>query len=509
MHHIVEDDYVLIHSFIHPSTPLPTTHAAPSPSPLLHLHLPLSHTQQPTPTSTPTLTTSKQQALELTWLLTTSLRGTLHQLRHGLEDSYALLAPVDSGSTLVLTTPRHETIKGHVTRVGTRLVRGAISLRLRTLPPLTLALVPGRPLRLAPLQALHGILTGAVDLLRELCDVVVVVAAVGPSSDSGEEMEKAPYIADRLKVLARQLAEASRIIKGSPLPMATPAASPPSASSSTPPSSSSHHSRPSTSSSAAPPPPSALRLTSGGTGWTTHSASLTHFSNSHTPSSSGHLGGAQQQQQQQQQPPPRNISMYLTIEDASLVLYVRSLEPAGAPMNLGAKLAFAIGTARRIEHDEAERVFRYACDDESKPGSDVDGNNNNSSNNFLGVGGGSFLGVGGSRPSSSSGGSSSNYKMSGGGGSSGGSVVRRSAEQQHEEHAVGGMVGIVHEGEQETEKEEKPKNNHVDVYVREKVRVESADPSLLSLSAKLLALSNTLALARRNLAAVMGEECED
>jgi outer membrane protein TolC len=48
----------------------------------------------------------------------------------------------------------------------------------------------------------------------------------------------------------------------------------------------------------------------------------------------------------------------------------------------------------------------------------------------------------------------------------------------------------------------------VDVYVREKVRVESADPSLLSLSSKLTALSHTLALARRNLAAVMGEEVE-
>lgn len=48
----------------------------------------------------------------------------------------------------------------------------------------------------------------------------------------------------------------------------------------------------------------------------------------------------------------------------------------------------------------------------------------------------------------------------------------------------------------------------VDVFVREKVRVESADPSLLSLSAKLTALGHTLLLARRNLAAVMGEEVE-
>ena len=46
----------------------------------------------------------------------------------------------------------------------------------------------------------------------------------------------------------------------------------------------------------------------------------------------------------------------------------------------------------------------------------------------------------------------------------------------------------------------------VDVFVREKVRIETADPSLLSLSSKLTALGHTLAAARRNLAAVMGEE---
>jgi len=196
--------------------------------------------------------------------------------------------------------------------------------------------------------------------------------------------------------------------------------------------------------------------------------------------------------------------VYLTIEDASLVLYVRALEPAGAPMNLGAKLALAIGTARRIEHDEAERVFRYACDDESKPGSEAENayNGGSSNNNFLGVSGSGFLGVGSSRPSSSS--SSVNFSFRGSrSGSVGGSVVGNNDGGGNANNTV------VHEGEQPQEREEKPKNNHVDVYVREKVRVESADPSLLSLSAKLLALSNTLALARRNLAAVMGDDFED
>lgn len=60
---------------------------------------------------------------ELDWLLE-ELHETLKNLKHGLEDCYALLAPVDPGSTLVLTTPRNEIVKGTVTRVGTRIVKG-------------------------------------------------------------------------------------------------------------------------------------------------------------------------------------------------------------------------------------------------------------------------------------------------------------------------------------------------------------------------------------------------
>jgi len=63
------------------------------------------------------------QKRELDWLVD-ELRETLTNLRHGLEDCYALLAPIDPGSTLVLSTPRNEAVKGHVTRVGTRIVKG-------------------------------------------------------------------------------------------------------------------------------------------------------------------------------------------------------------------------------------------------------------------------------------------------------------------------------------------------------------------------------------------------
>jgi Rogdi leucine zipper containing protein len=64
-----------------------------------------------------------KQTRELDWLID-ELRETLTNLKHGLEDCYALLAPIDPGSTLVLSTPRNETVKGHVTRVGTRIIKG-------------------------------------------------------------------------------------------------------------------------------------------------------------------------------------------------------------------------------------------------------------------------------------------------------------------------------------------------------------------------------------------------
>lgn len=63
------------------------------------------------------------QKRELDWLVE-ELHETLRNIEHGLHDCYALLAPIDPGSTLVLSTPRNEVVKGHVTRVGTRIVKG-------------------------------------------------------------------------------------------------------------------------------------------------------------------------------------------------------------------------------------------------------------------------------------------------------------------------------------------------------------------------------------------------
>jgi hypothetical protein len=64
-----------------------------------------------------------RQEKELAWLLD-ELQESLASLKTGLEECYALLAPIEPGSTLVLSSPRSEAVKGHVTRVGDAIVRG-------------------------------------------------------------------------------------------------------------------------------------------------------------------------------------------------------------------------------------------------------------------------------------------------------------------------------------------------------------------------------------------------
>ncbi|KAI1204895.1 Rogdi leucine zipper containing protein-domain-containing protein [Annulohypoxylon truncatum] len=400
----VEDNFVLVPRPITLTLPLARIHPPspiPNPTSPLTPKLKLNSSSQPPP-----------QARELTWLLT-SLRATLSQLKQGLEDCCSLLSPSDndtsSGSTLVLTTPRNETVKGHTTRVGTRLVRGLIHLKLRTVPPQTLVLDPARPVRVAALARLDALLASSVGLCLGL--------------EEHAEQPSAPYLAAQLRLLALHVAEAAALVKGPAHPHPHPSPSP--SPRSRPPSNTGRPTTPRPSSSASSPRLSAEQQKQHlqqqqqqqqqppDTSWTTSSISLSHF----TP------------------PLSRNLSVYLTVQDASLVLYLRALEPADAPVNFGTKLALAIGTTRRLEHDEADRVFTYRCDDSTA------------------------LDEGGEAQSQS-------------------------------QSQVEGRKGV-------------------EVYVREKVCVESADPSLLSLSAKLTALGNTLGLARRNLAAVMGEEVED
>lgn len=139
------------------------------------------------------------------------------------------------------------------------------------------------------------------------------------------------------------------------------------------------------------------------------------------------------------------------------MLWLRCLEPADAPVSVGMKFALALGTARRIEHDEAEQVFVYTHPEGSEAAP--------------------------VRPGTSAGGVGTSAL--GGKDGAGGQVAGRNGRENHE------------------------RRDEVQVFVREKVRIESADPSLLSLSAKLMALTNTLALARGNLAAVMGQDFDE
>ncbi|KAI1309570.1 RAVE subunit 2/Rogdi [Xylaria venustula] len=345
------------------------------------------------------------QARELIWLLG-SFQTTLLSLKHGLEECYALLAPIDQGSTLVLSTPRAELVKGHVTRVGARLVKGTIHTKLRTTAPLTIAIDPARPIHLAPLVTLNTILTQAVDL-ASLC------LTEGERKGQRDHSGTAAFLSSQLRLLAQGIDEASAILRGTPTNITEfkTAQPPPSA----------NASRPGTAVTEASVVATSSSINEGD--WTQFSAASTSF----TP------------------PLSNTLSFHVTVQDACLVLHLRALEPADAPVNLGVKFALAIGTARRLEHDEAEKVFTYRHHESDE------------------------------------------------------SI---SSPGQNQPYPTRGSRNIAGRNVAESGEVEK-------VYVREKVRVESADPCLLSMSTKLSALSNTLSLARRNLAAVMGEEFEE
>lgn len=271
---------------------------------------------------------------------------------------------------------------------------------MRTLPPQTLTIDPDHPIHLAPLTSLHTLLTQAIDLLGITLSYSYPSSHPPPRAPAGPSPGTTPpsaqFLAAQLRLLSQSLTEASSLLKGPPHNTSDPT-------------------------------------------WTSRSIAPSHFlpppaTTNHThphPSPLAHAGNGV---------PP--LSFHLGIQDSSLVLWLRSLEPADAPVNFGTKLALAIGTTRRLEHDEAEKTFGFCCNhDVPAPTATHDER---------------------------------------------GTVTR---------HASFPAGDVPLSG-----------RRPVDVFVREKVKIETADPSLLSLSSKLAALGRTLAAARRNLAAVMGEE---
>ncbi|KAF2790122.1 hypothetical protein K505DRAFT_84526 [Melanomma pulvis-pyrius CBS 109.77] len=148
------------------------------------------------------------QARELEWLLV-QLRDTLQSLKAGLEECAALLAPTENGSTLVLSSVRSESLKGLVTRVGTRIVKGNVKLRLSTLPAprgstsydLVISSAPQAPTLVIPQ------LTSVRTSINTCLDVIDVTTWTGDASNAN-------FVAGQLGLLYDHIQEARQALKG-------------------------------------------------------------------------------------------------------------------------------------------------------------------------------------------------------------------------------------------------------------------------------------------------------
>ncbi|RMZ92243.1 hypothetical protein DV736_g529, partial [Chaetothyriales sp. CBS 134916] len=152
--------------------------------------------------------------LELQWLLR-SLQGALPLLKEGLEECASLLAPREPGSTLVLSSLRSENVKGFVTRVGTKIVKGDIHLRLTTLLPNTprtqTASSPSTRLTLTPSPSAPDLVLPQLFAVRSLINDSLDVIDV--SRWSGEPTD-ASFISGQLKLLHDHLRDARAYMKG-------------------------------------------------------------------------------------------------------------------------------------------------------------------------------------------------------------------------------------------------------------------------------------------------------
>ncbi|KAF1995760.1 hypothetical protein P154DRAFT_444825 [Amniculicola lignicola CBS 123094] len=148
------------------------------------------------------------QARELDWLLV-QLRETLQSLKAGLEECAALLTPSEHGSTLVLSSVRSESLKGLVTRVGTRIVKGNVKLRMASLPPprgsptfdLTISSAAQAPT--LTVQQLTAVRTS----INSCLDVIDVTTWTGDATNAN-------FVAGQLRLLHDSLQEARQALKG-------------------------------------------------------------------------------------------------------------------------------------------------------------------------------------------------------------------------------------------------------------------------------------------------------
>ncbi|KAI9842977.1 MAG: hypothetical protein M1837_006714 [Sclerophora amabilis] len=147
-------------------------------------------------------------ARELEWLLA-SLQESLASLRSGLEECIALIAPQEPGSTLVLSSPRSDSVKGFVTRVGTRVVRGDMQVKLfglaptKGLPSYKLTLANSDPSCFLVLDQLVNVR----NLINQSLDVVDVSTWTGDAKDAN-------FISGQLRLLFDNIQEARQALKG-------------------------------------------------------------------------------------------------------------------------------------------------------------------------------------------------------------------------------------------------------------------------------------------------------
>ncbi|EME86615.1 uncharacterized protein MYCFIDRAFT_202574 [Pseudocercospora fijiensis CIRAD86] len=290
--------------------------------------------------------------------LLASLQDTLRSLKHGLEECAELLAPKEPGSTLVLSSLRSENLKGFITRVGARIVKGDIQLRLPSLPPpkghsnykLSVSSLP------TAATIVLSQLTTTRTLINACLDVVDATQWTGDSKNAN-------FISGQLRLLHDNIQEAKSALKG----------------------------------------------------WTQNQKSWHEEpidENAFNP------------------PLPANVSLHISVSEAAVLLFVRTLELAypNTGTNTPLSLSTPSGGASYSGFSLRERL-------------------------------GAVLGGG----------------------------VKAFHDEAHEVFTYKGQ----------------------EVRVREKVRVESQDPSLMAAMAKLAALERTVALSRRALGVVMGQEHEE
>ena len=257
-------------------------------------------------------------ARELQWLLSNLHTETLSSLKAGLEECDRLLSPDSGAHTLVLSSLRSESVKGFITRTGTRIVKGSIALRLNSIPPprgrdnllMTISQLPD-----APTLALEQ-LTRARDVISAALDVIDVTKWTGNAKDAN-------FIAGQLTLLLEHVREAKSSLKGAGSVSVAGGAS-----------------RPATPMAELPPQQAALET--GERTWNSDPYDEYLF----------------------EPRCPSNISLRLSIADAAVVLQVRALDPADAPPAnesvTGLGIRERLGLAPRPQtHDEIGDVFKY------------------------------------------------------------------------------------------------------------------------------------------------------